>query len=323
MRRLTPILAALLLAAPMPALAQVTARYTAGKAEIRIDALPNGDYRVDLPDSIGGLLRLDGVEYVVAKGADGRARVTKLRELIAIVSAQMKAFTEIQPPVIDEGESPLAMDEEGEGEAAVASETEVEIEEMAAEEIDEAVVADAEAAAGDATVEDGAAVEDEQLTETVDVPMPLTPPPSMNLVLTRQGDETVLGYAGEIWGVEPEPPAGTPALALEGAKNQRKLVVMSKDPRLAPLQPPFQLVGEMIGSFMGPMVKDSNMIEKFNELLGKGVPVRVDTVLTLKSVETGPIDPARFELPGPVLQAMDFLQQVGPGAAQSVTVDLP
>jgi hypothetical protein len=300
--RLKLLLAALLAAAPVPAFAQVTATYAFGKQEVKIEAAANGDYRVDIGPA--RLIRVEGVEYLAMPGKDGTVHVTKFRDMLAIVEAQMKKMPGVTPPAPPEGaegESPLAPAEDGEGEAAVAGQE------------DEAAIE------ADGAGEDAEAVEGE--ADAVPFKMP---PMLLNYKLTPGAEEIVGGFTGTAWTFEVD--FGAMGADGEAPKSDKtsKVFVMSKDPRLAPLAPPFKLGIEMISKFVAPIFgPDSNFTAKIAELMEQGVPVRIAEDVKLAGVATAPIDPARFELPGAVIQAADFMTLTGGGGGAGAMPPLP
>lgn len=77
------LLSATLALLPAPALADVTARYAVGSAELTIEADENGDWRVDLPGKFA-VIRRDKTDYAVLV-LDKETTVFKLDELIAAV----------------------------------------------------------------------------------------------------------------------------------------------------------------------------------------------------------------------------------------------
>lgn len=78
--RWAPALAAVLLLAPLPALADVTARYAAGPVELTIEADDGGDWRFHVPGECT-LIRRGGVDYIVLGRPD--PVVYKLDDFIA------------------------------------------------------------------------------------------------------------------------------------------------------------------------------------------------------------------------------------------------
>lgn len=89
--RLKMLLAGLLLLLPMPALADVTARYNAGPSNVTVEAADNGDWRI----TIGGpmemvMLHHDGVDYIVMRDKDEVERVARADQAFPIMTAGTK-----------------------------------------------------------------------------------------------------------------------------------------------------------------------------------------------------------------------------------------
>ncbi|MES2441972.1 MAG: hypothetical protein V4574_04015 [Pseudomonadota bacterium] len=82
------LLAALIALLPVPALADVTAHYSAGDKMLVIEAEDGGNIRVSL-DAKFTLIRRDGVDYAIATDATGTPKVARVEELLAMVRAQM------------------------------------------------------------------------------------------------------------------------------------------------------------------------------------------------------------------------------------------
>lgn len=91
--RLELILAALLavLPAPAPALADVTARYSAGKATILVEVDDGGNSRIGM-DGKFAIIRRDSVDYVVAYVGEA-AKVAELDALLAVLKSQLPSKT--------------------------------------------------------------------------------------------------------------------------------------------------------------------------------------------------------------------------------------
>ena len=67
----------------------------------------------------------------------------------------------------------------------------------------------------------------------------------------------------------------------------------------------------------------SGFAPKALELIGKGAPLRIDKLVELQSVATTEIDPKRFDLPAPVITAMEFLSAMSPGETGEGFLPLP
>lgn len=104
MRRLLPLIALLL---PAPALADVTATYTAGKGIFAVEVDDGGDARAGV-DGKFVLIRRDGVDYIVIYTPDGAPHVTRagtaLEHFIAKASTPDKWRTELS----NEGDATVA-----------------------------------------------------------------------------------------------------------------------------------------------------------------------------------------------------------------------
>lgn len=88
--RLKLILAGLLMLLPFPALADVTARYSAGpKDQLVIEAAASGNTRISLGEKFA-VIRRDGVDFVVAADAAGNPKVARLDGVLALIVGQTK-----------------------------------------------------------------------------------------------------------------------------------------------------------------------------------------------------------------------------------------
>lgn len=136
-------------------------------------------------------------------------------------------------------------------------------------------------------------------------------------VLQAKGDTVVSGYTGVAWAFGPEQEA-------DGRKGEMKEFVMSADPVLAPVGAIFARTVDVLLPLMRAIIPDSTgFAAKARELLATGTPLRVDTLFELKTVTTTEIDAKRFELPAPVIPAMEFLMAMEPGAGGSGFNPLP
>ncbi|MDF7777467.1 hypothetical protein P1X14_19575 [Sphingomonas sp. AOB5] len=90
--RLKLLFTALLMLLPVPALADVTARYSAGeKNELVVMVDDGGNYRAEVTGAVI-LIRRDGVSYIAVKNAKGEFVVTRTEALLEMLSAQLKPF---------------------------------------------------------------------------------------------------------------------------------------------------------------------------------------------------------------------------------------
>lgn len=304
--RLRLMLAALLCAAPVPALAQVTATYKAeGGKELRIEAAANGDYRIELGKVV--VLRIGREEYVAVTSGGGVPPVTKFRDALALVKAEMekreKATNVPSADDIPEGEDPLNEEVAStEGESAVGDDAAADASADAVADAEMEAAVDAMGPAADAGEAPG---EDTPADYKVEI----------DYRLERKGEESVGGRSGVGWDLVAEVTlGGKPMEAPAGQEDSMaKRAVMSRDPELAPLAAPFRLGVDVLISIVGSSFgEDTNFPAKIAELLKEGVPIRYARDLVLVSAKAGPIDPARLALPGPVIQAEDFLPRVVP-----------
>lgn len=123
---------------------------------------------------------------------------------------------------------------------------------------------------------------------------------------------SVAGYTGTLWQFGPE-------------KDSPLELLMSPDPALAP-------VGALIGRYAEAVAEGitaksaghASALAGLHAVFANGTPIRVrdlpgpnstrepKTVIELQSVSKAPIDPHRFDLPGPVLTPDAFLKAVIP-----------
>jgi hypothetical protein len=131
-------------------------------------------------------------------------------------------------------------------------------------------------------------------------------------VLAAKGEAMVGGRKGILWNFGPEKEAdGRPGDMLE--------IVISDDPALAPVAAIIRRTVELLLPVFGAMIPESSgFAGQASALTSKGAPLRVDKMIELQSVETGEIDPRRFELPAPVISAAEFMQSAGPPPAIEV-----
>lgn len=119
--------------------------------------------------------------------------------------------------------------------------------------------------------------------------------------------ESVAGHGGTVWLFGPRAEA-------PGKEAPKPLdIVMSGDPALAPVGAVFRHIVAVANPLIGNMFGGGgNFPTATAELFAKGTPIRIGPALTLESVSTAEIAAARFELPGPVLEPVEFLQAIMP-----------
>lgn len=128
--------------------------------------------------------------------------------------------------------------------------------------------------------------------------------------LSSEDDATVAGYPGSVWRFGPE--------------DERPIeLVMSADPKLAPVGNAFahaaEAFGRVINGLVGP---GSDAVQDFRDLFSHGTPIRIreagieprsgKVLFELQSTSMAAIDPHRFELPGPVMDTEAFFAAVRP-----------
>lgn len=125
-------------------------------------------------------------------------------------------------------------------------------------------------------------------------------------VLIAKGNAIVAGHAGTIWAFGPEKER-------DGRAGKLLEFVMSPDPLLQPVGALFRRVIEVAKPLLAIMVPEAGSFYPLAlELAAKGAPLRISKA-ELRSVDSAAIDPKRFELPGPVVPAMEFLTALGAG----------
>lgn len=86
--RLKLLLASLLLLLPLPALADATARYSAGPDKIlTIEVADGGNFRAEVADKVV-LIRREGTDFLVVYDQSRQPRVTRLGPLAELIAAQ-------------------------------------------------------------------------------------------------------------------------------------------------------------------------------------------------------------------------------------------
>ena len=130
--------------------------------------------------------------------------------------------------------------------------------------------------------------------------------PMLHFTLSEEGGEAVAGYPGMLLKFGPESPAG------EEAGKRLIDVVLSNDPRLVPVGDFFRRLFGMANPVIEAALGEGNFDEVGTQLLARGTPLRIGKAFALASIDTGDIPASQFELPGPVLEPMAFLQAVMP-----------
>lgn len=130
--------------------------------------------------------------------------------------------------------------------------------------------------------------------------------PTLHFTLSAEGGEAVAGYPGMLFKFGPDSPAG------EEAGKRLIEVVLSNDPRLAPVGAFFRHLIEVANPVITAGMGAGNFGEVANQLFAQGAPLRIGKAFSLASIDTADIPASQFELPGPVLEPMEFLQAVMP-----------
>lgn len=225
---LRKLLATALALLPVPALADVTARYAVETQTLLVEVDDGGNARIGM-DGKAGIIHRDGVDYLFVVDRSGKTRVTELAELATTIAAVMaSAKRKIDLPGAE----------------------------------------------------------------------------SMRFVLTAKGAATVAGRPGALWSFGPAPKPGT------DAATQRQLeIVMSADPALAPVGNVFRRIAETSLPLFGLAFPEATgFAAGAAQLIAKGTPLRIMEKIEFQSADSAEIDPRRFELPAPVLSAIDFLE---------------
>jgi hypothetical protein len=92
--RMKVLLTTLLMLMPVPALADVTARYSAGSKEVVIEVDDGGDHRAEIAGAFI-LIRRNGVDYLAAKNPKGDYVVTRADAFFAMLSSQLKGIADV------------------------------------------------------------------------------------------------------------------------------------------------------------------------------------------------------------------------------------
>ncbi len=141
--------------------------------------------------------------------------------------------------------------------------------------------------------------------------------PALTFEMRAGAEENVAGYGGTIWifGPKPEAPGKEAGQQLE--------VVMSGDPALAPIGLFFRQLVEAGNPLIDSMFGGGNFPTASAELFAKGTPLRIGPMLKLESVSTAEIAASRFDLPGPVLEPIEFLEAITPSQSGGGLPPLP
>ncbi len=107
-----PLFAAILALLPLPALADVTARYSTGKQALLVEIDDGGNTRIGV-EGKGSILRREGVDYFVLVTPDGQVLVVELGDLVTLVRSAIAAKPK------ESGEFPDKFLLESKGEAMV------------------------------------------------------------------------------------------------------------------------------------------------------------------------------------------------------------
>lgn len=127
----------------------------------------------------------------------------------------------------------------------------------------------------------------------------------MKFLLVAKGDASVGTRAGTAWSFGPEKEN-------DGRTGKMLEVVMSDDPALAPVGAVLRRMVETFEPLFGMIASESSgFYAKALDLASKGTPLRID-VVELQAVDTADIDVKRFELPAPVISAVEFMASMEP-----------
>lgn len=137
------------------------------------------------------------------------------------------------------------------------------------------------------SVADFIAAQDEFMKASGSKPQPRTNDPEYEAV--DVGEETVAGLKGAIWRVQPKGKA---------AVGESLQLVISNDPSLANLGKAVQLQGSLRAAGMKQLTGSESSVEKnVNDVMGKGMLLRMGDVMMLQDVTKGAIPATEFALP--------------------------
>lgn len=145
----------------------------------------------------------------------------------------------------------------------------------------------------------------------IDIKLPGAP------ALIDGGVGTAAGVTGTVWAVE------------TGDGKTAKLLgvaLLSPDPRLTPVGDCFRRTLALLADLFTPVAGPDGALafRTLKDLFAKGTVIRINRELELNSIDAAPIDPHRFDLPGPVLSAADLRTLFEkPMQTHAVKVDLP
>lgn len=137
------------------------------------------------------------------------------------------------------------------------------------------------------SVADFIAAQDEFMKASGTKPQPRTNDPEFEAV--DVGEETVAGMKGDIWRVQPKGNA---------AAGDSLQLVIANDPSLANLGKAVQLQGSLRAAGMKQLTgSESNVEKNVNDVMGKGLLLRMGDVMMLQDVTRGTIPATEFALP--------------------------
>jgi hypothetical protein len=139
--------------------------------------------------------------------------------------------------------------------------------------------------------------------------------PRLEVQVAKAGEESIAGRKGTLWTIGVDKPGGNMIEA-----------VMSPDRDLAPVGAVFANVLDAGLQTFGAVIPASNFAESIREVMAKGTPLRLMLMqeVRLRSVSTTDIDPARFALPGSVVDSKTFDQAMSADTSKkSAEVPVP
>lgn len=136
--------------------------------------------------------------------------------------------------------------------------------------------------------------------------------------LRQGGEEAVADFAGTIWFLGPKEVPGQ-------SNNQALDFLISGDTRLAPIGAFFRRLFGIGAPMLGTMFGggEGNFASLADTLFARGAPIRFGPMLKLESVDTADVPLSRFDLPGPVLEPIEFLEAVTPSQSSAGLPNLP
>ena len=132
--------------------------------------------------------------------------------------------------------------------------------------------------------------------------------------LVPQGEVRVGAWSGSAWSFGPDREAdGRPGETIE--------LAVSADPALAPVGTVFRRLVDLLLPVIRIAIPGSaDFGPKALDLAAKGTVLRIGTTLELQSITTDAIDSRRFDLPGPVIAAAEFMGALG--MADQATIEI-